>query len=247
MSEPSFNFLGIDQTGAVNSKGKPKPLPACLISGDVVSVFYINSFSKELIKSYKPDLICLDCVLGLPLSTSVGLREALTRADRVEKFGRSEAQRFFAELAQGRKHTRGVEVALGANSVFTVYPFQKNIQTGTFRFWKEMAADPHWFYFPALPREKKYAGRRIPIVEGYPSYYWNVLFKEKNRNPLKILDRLRLFYPQLRISRKDKEILLKDVNLADAILLALAAYEFRHETHRTSHTEGWILGYHSKI
>lgn len=237
-------FLGIDQTGAVDRLGHPKPLPACLIEETKIKLFYIDKFSGETIKKFSPDLVCIDCVLGLPTSTGIALREALKLAAKTKNYGRAQAQSFFSDLAHGKKHTRHVETALNANSVFTVHPFQKNIQTGTFRFWKEMGLEQDWFYFPALPREKAGA-QKIPIVEGYPSYYWKLLLKQKNRQPLKILEILKVTYPKLKITEAHKKLLIKDSNLADALVLALAAQKFKNDIHRKKSPEGWILGFTS--
>lgn len=235
-------FLGIDQTGAVDRLGKPKPLPACLIKNNSVNLFYLDHFSEH-IQKLKPDLVCIDCVLGLPVTTQVSLREAIAQTKAYEKFGRAAAQDFFAKLGGGTKHTRSVEVKLKANSVFTVHPFQKNIQTGTYRFWKEMADSPDWFYLPALPHEKKSKSNKIPVVEGYPSYYWKTLLKKNHRSPKELLEILKSTYPKLVFLKADIKLLEKDENLADALLLALAAREFKNDLNRKSHPEGWILGF----
>lgn len=235
-------FLGIDQTGAVDRLGKPKPLPSCLIKNNSVSLFYLDHFSEHILR-LKPDIVCIDCVLGLPETTEVSLREAIAQTQAYEKFGRAAAQAFFAKLAAGKTHTRSVEVSLKANSVFTVHPFQKNIQTGTYRFWKEMAESPDWFYLPALPHEKKLKLNRIPVVEGYPSYYWKTLLKKKRRSPKDLLKILKSVYPKLILKNPDVLLLKKDENLADALLLALAAREFKNDLNRRSHPEGWILGF----
>lgn len=238
-------FLGIDQTGAVDRRGRPKPLPACLIKNNSVSLFYLESFSEKIVL-LKPDLICIDCVLGLPVTTQFSLREALAQTKDYKTFGRDVAQAFFANLGAGKKHTRTVEVTLNANSVFTVHPFQKNIQTGTYRFWKEMAESPDWFYFPALPKEKVRKSNRIPVVEGYPSYYWKILLKKNHRTPKELIKILKSAYPKLILKSSDIKLLEKDENLADALVLALAARKFKNDLSRKSHPEGWILGYSSE-
>lgn len=237
-----MTFLGIDQTGAVNTKGRPKPLPSCLIKNNNVSFFYAEAFSEDL-KKYKPRLICIDCVLGLPKSTGITLREAIQLTEKINAFGRKPAQNFFENMAKGKTHNRKIETTLGANSVFTVHPFQKNIQTGTFRFWKEMAQSPDWFYLPALPNERKLVTKKIPVVEGYPSYYWKVLLNEAQRRPHKIVEILKIKYPHLKLEKEEQKDLLNDANLADALLLALAAQKFQDEIKRAPHAEGWILGF----
>lgn len=234
-------FIGIDQTGAVNSSGKPKPLPACVLDGDKLSLIYLDKFSSEL-ASLKPELICIDCVLGLPKTLKTSLRQAIALTKNTEGFGRKPAQNYFETLSGGQKHHRKIESQIGANSVFTVHPFQKNIQTGTYRFWKEMSASPDWFYLPALPGEKTNQQKKIAVVEGYPSYYWKTILKQPHRKPDLIVDILKNFDPNLKIGAENKKWLLKDANLADALVLALAAKKYKNEINRKSTTEGWILG-----
>lgn len=240
-----MNFVGIDQTGAVDRRGQPKPLPTCLLEENRLSVFYAQKFSSDLLK-LKPTLICIDCVIGLPKSIKTPLREAMKMASLQEGYGRTAAQQFFELLSSGQKHNRQVEFDIGANSVFTIHPFQKNIQTGTFRFWKEMGLFGGWFYFPALPREKRLQKNKIPLVEGYPSYYWKTLFNQPNRKPELIIDLLKTYKPRLKITTQEQKWLIKDPNLADAVVLALAAQKHQNEINRASHAEGWILGVRSE-
>jgi hypothetical protein len=240
-----LNFVGIDQTGAVDRLGQPKPLPTCLLEENKLSVFYTQQFSSELLK-LNPKLICVDCVIGLPKSINTPLRHAMKLASLQEGYGRAAAQLFFDLLASGKKHNRQVEFDIGANSVFTVHPFQKNIQTGTFRLWKEMALFSGWFYFPAIPGEKKMREKKIPVVEGYPSYYWKTFFKQPHRKPELIIDLLKAHKPKLKITSHDQKWLLKDPNLADAAVLALAAQNHQDEINRKSHAEGWIIGVKSE-
>lgn len=236
-----MSFIGIDQTGAVNSFGKPKPLPSCLIEDNKLSFFYLKQFSSELV-NFKPEVVCIDCVLGLPNSVNISLRQAMALTQNIAGFGRSPAQHFFENLANGETHHRQLELQIGANSVFTVHPFQKNIQTGTFRFWKEMSVNPDWFYLPALSGEKNNRQNKIAVVEGYPSYYWKSLLKQPHRKPDLIIQILKKNYPMFKMNAEAKTQLYKDANLADALVLALAAQKYKNEINRRSSTEGWILG-----
>ena len=238
---PAVNFIGIDQTGAISSSGKPKRLPVCVLQNNRIQLFYLPKFSEELL-DFKPSLICIDCVLGLPVTVGLTLRNAIALTKVEENFGRRTAQIFFNRLAAGQSHNRKIESQIGANSVFTIHPFQKNIQTGTFRFWKEMADSPNWFYLPAIPGEKQKKQSKIPVVEGYPSIYWKLILNQKSRMPNDTVRLLRLYFPNLRISRGDQKKIQKDPNFSDAILLALAAQKFHAEIQRKSHPEGWILG-----
>ena len=68
-------FIGIDQTGAVDSNGKPKKLQACLFHKklDQFSFFTIDQISWHQLALKLPSdvkkhevLILIDCVFGLP-------------------------------------------------------------------------------------------------------------------------------------------------------------------------------------
>ena len=143
--------MGIDQTGAVNNLGKPKPLPCCLIRGNHVEFYYLDSFSrKDIFKTLKLDefqqiVVCLDCVLGLPQELNISWRQALDLIKSNEGYGREPARKFFLKLGEGQILRRTVEIICSANSVFSERPFQKNIQTGTYRMWKDIANSDHGF------------------------------------------------------------------------------------------------------
>lgn len=240
-------FIGIDQTGAVNSKGVPHFLPVCVLRRSNIEFFYLRSLSrKELDQTLKtsPDetiLVCVDCVLGLPLELKISWRQALQLISLHEGYGMAIAKKFFAKLGSGERPRRRVEVLCNANSVFTEKPFQKNIQTGTFRIWKEVSLNPKDFYVPALERAK--AKNQIPLFEGYPSLSWRELFGTLNREPKCLTALMRSNFKDLRWTKKHQHMIDSDVNLADALVLALALRKnFNSALKRKKHPEGWILG-----
>lgn len=233
--------LGIDQTGAVSANGVPKPLPACLIENDQISLLYLKKFDQE-IASYKPKAICIDCVLGIPQNLPLTWRQAIAKTKIYEGYGRKVSEKYFSDLGSGLIHKRQIEQKINANSMFQTHPFQKNIQTGTFRFWKEMAIDPDWFYVPSLTFEKT-SSEKIPVVEGYPSLSWKQIFHVNTRKPLDVLNLLKKYYPTFKISATEKTLISKDPNLADALVLALGLREKISELKKIKKSkEGWILG-----
>jgi hypothetical protein len=244
--------LGIDQTGAIDARGRPRPLPACLLEKRRFRFFALPAFQRSVLASSvaasaatleKSQLtIGLDCVLGLPESVGVRWREALRGTLKHEGYGRKPARAYFKALGQGEQPRRKVELLCRANSVFAEHPFQKNIQTGTFRFWKEMAQDADWFFAPLLEGEKDQG--RIPIFEGYPSLGWKLLLGANTRQPQALGELLRAFDRKLHWSAAEQALVEKDPNFADALVLALMVREFAARERRAQipSPEGWILG-----
>lgn len=254
-------FLGIDQTGAISSNGKPKPLPACAYIDNELIFFYLSNFSRfEIEKNLGPlrpskTKIILDCVLGLPSDIPLPLRHAITSTKRTRGFGRNVAMEFYRTIEQQssvKKPRRMVEVLARANSIFQEKPFQRNIQTGTFRFWKELSQEPSWYRFPQLG--EGYDGKRIPIFEGYPSFSWNALFQVKQRNPKNFLPLLKKRFPNCKMRKKFMVLTQKDPNLLDAAVLALHAsglaksfFSIPKDSSLYPAQEGWILGFPRSI
>lgn len=241
-------YLGIDQTGAIDQKGRPKPLPACLIKNNQIHLFYLESFSQKALETYIDRkkfhrlLICADCVLGLPKSLSINWRQALTHIENFEGYGRNPASRYFKFLAKGKEPRRAIEIACGANSVFKEKPFQKNIQTGTYRFWKDISKNKSDFYAPTL--ENQFHPQQLKVFEGYPSLSWKLLFSVKKRRPQDLRKLLKKRFPAIKFQMQHLRMVEKDPNLADALLLALTMRKFRREALLIKpHVEGSILGF----
>lgn len=258
-------FLGIDQTGAVDRLGKPKPLPVCLIQGNSIRFQTIAKFSLNEIESLVgferlgSVVVCIDCVLGLPAPFGKTLQQAMDDTARFPGFGRKVAQKYFSELLsefqilQGPRGLnnkldfprRKVELLTGSNSVFQVHPFQKNIQTGTFRFWKDMVDEkhPYKFVFPMVNKRFK-RGNTIPVYEGYPSLSWKILFQTTFRRPTGLPLLLKRHFGHLKISREDLKTGVTNPNFADSMVLALTATCFWKAAQEFSaQKEGWILGF----
>jgi hypothetical protein len=240
-------FLGIDQTGAVNKRGIPKPLPACLIRNQKVEFFYLDKLSKEQIefktKKSKNEkiIICIDCVLGLPVETGKSWRNALKIIKKQNHYGMEAAQKFFFDLGKGKIHRRKIEILCNANSVFKTKPFQKNIQTGTFRIWKDISDNEDSFYVPAL--EQRSFKNQIPLFEGYPTLSWQLVFKSRIRRPELLPEFIKKNKIPVNWDHKLQSSVQKDINLADALALALTLKLYNSKTiSNKKDPEGTILG-----
>lgn len=240
-------FLGIDQTGAIDSNGNPKPLPACLINKKEIQFFYLKTLSKTAIQQQlqmndlKNLLICVDSVLGLPEELNINWPSALEKIKRFPGYGRKPAKDYFRHLGQGQIFKRQIEIFCKANSVFAEKPFQKNIQTGTFRIWKELTLNLKDFYIPAL-ENKKFA-TQLPLYEGYPSYSWKLLLKSNHRRPTELTELIVKNNLELNWSDEHQRKVNKDANLADAFVLALTILKLHKAAKKLKpHPEGWILG-----
>lgn len=246
-TQPEIFFLGIDQTGAVDLKGRPKPLPAAVIRCQTVEFFYLQSLSRlhieEKLGNFNSQImICADCVLGLPESVGTSWRQALKGLKDFTTYGRAPAQKYFFELGKGEIHKRKIEIACKANSVFQEKPFQKNIQTGTYRLWKEISLNENDFWIPSL--EEKKSDLQIPLFEGYPSYSWKLILQAATRSPKDLTSLLKKSKIQIKWTKAHQAQAEKDPNLADAFLLALTMQKFEGVAFdRKPTNEGHILGF----
>ena len=242
--------IGIDQTGAVNSRGIPKPLPIAVFDHGVIEFAYLKALNSEALSEVLGPLpkvarknlkIALDCVLGLPRGLRRDLRETMASSLNTQGFGREPARKFFASVGGGRILAREIEILAKANSVFRDRPFQKNIQTGTFRLWKDLSEDPSWFDLPFV--EKRRSGC-TSIFEAYPSHSWRTFLGSPKRDPEKLSQWIQKSGFDCRLARDWKTRVMKDPNLADAAVIALHLASLdRNEITRQPDTEGWILGF----
>ncbi len=208
-------IIGVDQTGAIKSSGKPKALPACILKVEKRNNKFIENKSKGLgfnLQSLERDklisflkeigvdfqaskiLVAVDSVLGLPKSFSKTknpkkyLYEKFQDAGSTAFYGFKEAEKYFNTLLKKKYESldehprRKVETQLNANSVFRSRPFQKNIQTGTFRIWKDLSSYA-FNEFLLWPHDLIVFEKGIPVfVEAYPSLAWKILNKSNRKS-----------------------------------------------------------------
>lgn len=239
----------------------------------------LDQFDKKNIEKLLRDLNCfvswneialvIDCVLGLPKEIYQHQKESslwdwIYQASdfqlKGKDFGREVAEAFFKTFQMGRSNSiakRECEVWSQSNSVFQVRPYQKNIQTGTFRFWKELGrsktAWAHVWPFDSLDRREV---KECPwIFEGYPSLIWKNMLGCQKREP----GLLKTQMNQLSLSFKVDTWghVLRSSDQADALVLAFGGVWLQEqgklwcpfegfETAIGNQKEGWILGLSKK-
>lgn len=209
----------------------------------------------------KPDIVVVDCVLGLPKSTEeISLRRCFEEANLFALkagavAGRAVGEAFFEKLRQqfypnATSHPkRECEILAKANTVFSSKPFHRNIQSGTFRIWRDLGAYGAGEF--AFLGEALNANKKTLVIEGYPSLLWRKLWNQKTRAP-KDFVRLVLAHPicskRVRLFSRAKASLClqNNVDLADAAACAVAGAVFQDEILWTRSSrisiEGWILG-----
>lgn len=248
-------ILGIDQTGAVQSNGRPKALPmTCLIlKNNSIKKIHTGLYLKKLnkieinhqlkyilgkeIEDLKI-LICVDAVLGLPAEIKMDVKKIfkqITNYKTEKSYGVKTAYSFFQSLLKQSNLSqipqRDLEIKLKANSVFNLTPYQRNIGCGSYRILKDLSTDQTWFdIWPHFMSHKN-----CIIAEGYPSYFWKTIFKQKSRN----LEALKKLFPDLKF---------KTIDEADSFVLAYGAHSFQNQIYKKPpkkflQYEGWILGY----
>ena len=207
------------------------------------------------------DIVVLaDCVFGLPSDMRRGnasLRQLLDRAAKhdsaaSEPLGRQRSAAFFRNILNEftpDRHDdkkwplRRCEQLASSNSVFQEHPFQKNIQSGTYRIWCDLGRSlrkqnghavrfwPHDFTTGRQTNDTHDAhatgaGQMMTIAEGYPSLYWKTFFGTKTRRPedLQTLSTAALKDLGWSLTCPHWEVITNDPDTADAAVLALAAF-----------------------
>ncbi len=261
----SMLFLGVDQTGAIRPKSRKsqrgprksvaadqaQPLPCCWLIGCDIEFGELEDFNSSSIQSVlgsRNNLsIAVDVVLGLPQSHPQSWRSAMAKAARQDRLGRDAAEKFFEELAKdlppGDSGHRRVDRKVGAMSVFQAKPYQRNVQTGTYRIWRDLGRDPDWFTAPEI--EKRATG--VPLYEAYPSFIWQTLLGFRRRSPEFLSSWLRSQRSlKLKWSASHQRLVEKSTDHADAFVVALALREAYANGNLPDscecHPEGWILG-----
>jgi hypothetical protein len=253
-----------------------------------VSLHLLPAFTPEALRQefgqLSQTLFLIDCVLGLPREVEgfKNLWSEFKRAHLCRKergFGRSSADHFFTELLLNRTGSkkgsfpkRQCEELAKANSVFQKHPFQKNIQTGTFRFWAELGESgkpwarlwPQDFKGEKSPRgsERKVLTALPIVAEGYPSLLWREVFGFSTRSSKQLVERIQTdpeFKKDLVIESAWLKKIATHSDFADAFVLAYGGMKLHREgllfsksvsenrIRQALHQEGWIAGLRNEI
>lgn len=209
-------------------------------------------------------VFAIDCVLGLPNAPLLQkgmpylwgyFREAAGFNFRGKEFGREVAEAFFDRgIPKNREKDfprRLCEQISGSNSVFQKRPYQKNIQTGTFRIWKDLGRSQNqWAHI--WPFDLKTKNQKKPwIFEGYPSLIWKDWLGSRTRD----LTQLRKLVKKLPLDIKldTWKWIETDPNQADAFVLMLGAVLLERREKlwlphpaflktKEAFREGWMMG-----
>lgn len=230
-----MKVFGIDQTGAALSDTRSKPLKAAELTFDLeyrlidlnfIQIANLSDWISTLDQKIK-NHIFIDCVFGLPFDLykskpELEIRDWIQKAGAFnvngKNYGLDVSEEFFKTLKsyynlENLTHPkRTVESALKSNSVFTTRPFQKNIQTGTFRIWKELSfvLDQVLIWPIDAPIINS---SHVILYEVYPSYFYFKLFNTKSRDIAPLQKILAPF-----------NLKLKDPDYADAFIAGLGGY-----------------------
>lgn len=215
-------------------------------------------------------VIVADCVLGMPHSLwpqkgkSEGARNLWrlfqqTSSHEVKGaiYGRNVSEIFFSRFFNGSETPpkRHCEKLSGSNSLFTTRPFQKNIQTGSYRIWRDLTAETNqpWLNIWPFNTLDNYS-RNLPwLFEGYPSLLWKNIFGLPQRKNNLLIEQLNS-RPLQRVFRfSDFRHLKLDADLCDATVLAISGVLLQDKKKlftpfpnfwKLPHlqTEGWICG-----
>jgi len=189
-----FNqIVGIDQTGAIDSKGRFRPLYGVTLSLDADGAVLSHvaehlprlDFNRWRMTSDRT-LILVDAVLGLPESMwrpNESIRDLFALTRDLTQFGIKGGEEFFLKLYADRTghklldkvsadELRESERVHNAQSLFRSKPYQRNVQTGTLRVWHELSQQ-NLGDVAIWPHDPVRANHKLVLAEGYP-----VIFKD---------------------------------------------------------------------
>jgi hypothetical protein len=202
-------LLACDQTGAKDSRGLPKPLPAAVVQlqfnpfliEEVACLSLAQLLPPQQLKDISINPLTqvwyiLDTVLGLPKTCGRVVDHELFMAAKEYRhkhgLGLQAAHQFFQSLLPKREETkiseppihprRRIEEELKAQSVFALTPYQRNIASGTYRIWSELADwNPlNYRIWPDSLPDDESTHPRVTLVEAYPSAIWSKRFAGKD-------------------------------------------------------------------
>jgi hypothetical protein len=252
--------IGIDQTGAVLPNGKPKPLYACVLKKTKgkpklfpnLKLSQLNECSIKLLidenKTSGATLVIVDSVLGLPAGLNADFQKLLKVIKNYtfsgQSYGSKTAVNFFHtflspdQIKRAEFPRRVAEELSGANSVFTLRPYQRNIGCGSYRVLKDLAEDSSWFnVWPFEDSLKK----EFVIAEGYPSLYWREILGCPSRQSDKLNAFLKKNFQYTSLPKTSDD--------SDAAIIAVAGLHYLQagffndfSSSQLTKKEGWIVG-----
>lgn len=230
---------------------------------------------KKSILHSSTTAILADAVFGLPAGawpaapagaqTLRGLFAKAARDSATRKgYGLKPAAAFFSEILRdsvqaspavaqgaGPYPVRDCEILAKANSVFRTHPFQKNIQCGTYRFWRDLGTyGSEWIHLRYFEDANEFRHDRPLLFEAYPSLIWREALKLQTRDRTQLREALKLF-GDVDISASAVDLMVEDPDHADACILALGGYWLAHQDKLVDGCaskdqklarEGWIVG-----
>lgn len=244
-----------------------------------LDTFSDSSLSRTLSRAGLPGVhagssslaILADCVFGLPAEAwpegappgSATLwslfREAARDDETRAGYGLKPAAKFFAE-ALLRSSYRGSEPhpvrccerLAKANSVFRTHPYQKNIQCGTYRIWRDLGrATEAWVKIRWFEPQATALDERPWLFEAYPSLIWRELFNLRTRDLTRVHDAIEAAFAHFELPLNLDETIEGSADRTDAIVLALGGWWLNQEGKLFAPSplprlslgrEGWIVG-----
>ncbi|GEM_PF-1533095 len=172
-------------------------------------------------------------------------------------FGMKVSEIFFTRFLKSKTDIpkRDCEEVSRSNSLFTTRPFQKNIQTGSYRIWRDLVSETTnpWINIWPFATPEDFIMTTGWLFEGYPSLVWRDLLGLQNRNSLALIKVLKCTSMTKLFSFDSFSYLKSDPDLCDAAVLALGGVLLQDQKRLlepfpnfweqpTNSTEGWISG-----
>jgi hypothetical protein len=172
-------------------------------------------------------------------------------------FGMQVSESFFKQFHNQSKSfsKRHCEEISGSNSIFTTRPFQKNIQTGSFRIWRDLVTESRapWLNIWPFNSEKSFDSKSAWLFEGYPSLFWQQYLEIPRRNSKLLIQALKSPTLNRMVEFDVFSQIESDPDLCDAAVLALGGILLQNQKRLMTpflnfwetpivSTEGWISG-----
>lgn len=214
--------------------------------------------------------ILADCVFGLPEAVYPRVSsfsphaqlwrlfsKTLSHSTDQAIFGMKVSESFFSKFLSGKGNLprRECEIISGSSSIFTTRPFQKNIQTGSYRIWRDLVSENSapWLNVWPFATPKDYIKDAAWIFEGYPSFFWRELLGLRSRNASDLIKTLKTKSLCSDFHFDSYSCLKSDPDLCDATVLALGGVLLQDRKKlitpfrgfwklSETQTEGWISG-----